>query len=172
MRFSTILGRFWLRFSTFFVVFGGATARATGLAAPSAKPSFLLAGAILWRLRRPGKTMQNRGNSREHRSDDASHVSHARNVRCCPSRVQRSLDFRCLGTLPDAPRRAFECPEATSGTLLVLLGCAVDAPRRSQDTPGTAPGRSRVSLGVPGWVHPACVVGRSRLGPSGLIGLL
>ena len=152
-RFSTIVGQVWLRFSTIFAVFRGALVRATGLAAHWAEPSFLLAGAILSRVCRLDKNMQNRKNSREHCSDDASRASRTRKARCFPSRARLSLDFRRLGTFPDAPGRAVSCPGATTGTLLVLLGRAGDAPRRSRDAPGTVSGRSWVSLGVPGWLH-------------------
>ena len=77
--------------------------------------------------------MQNRRNSRELCSDDASRVSRARQVRCFPSRVRLSLDFGGLGTLPDAP--------GTPRTLLERSRTLLDAPARSWALL-EAPGRS------------------------------
>ena len=60
-----------------FVVFRGHIVRATRRAARSAEPSFLLAGAVLWRVRRRSNTAENRPSSSKHRPSDSSRTSGA-----------------------------------------------------------------------------------------------
>ena len=58
-----------------FVLFRGCSACATRLAAQRAEPLFLLAGAVLSRVRRLGGSIQNRPKSSKIRSDTASRTS-------------------------------------------------------------------------------------------------
>ena len=58
-----------------FVVFRGNIVRATRHAARSAEPSFLLAGAVLWRVRRRGDNAEDRPSSSKNRPDHRSRTS-------------------------------------------------------------------------------------------------
>ena len=60
-----------------FDVFRGNIVRATRHAARSAEPSFLLAGAVLWRVRRRSDNAENRPSSSKHRPSDSSGTSGA-----------------------------------------------------------------------------------------------
>ena len=62
----------------FSVIFQGSFSRVTRLAARRAKPSFLLAGAVLSRSRSVCKKPQNHLRLMKNRADDASHTSLAR----------------------------------------------------------------------------------------------
>ena len=64
-------------FGSIFVVFRGGLARATRLAGRRAEPLFLLAGAVLWRVRRRGDNAENRLSSSKNRPDDGSRTSSA-----------------------------------------------------------------------------------------------
>ena len=64
-----------------FVVFRGNIVRATRRAARSAEPSFLLAGAVLWRVRRRSDNAENRPSSSKHRPNDSSRTSSACELR-------------------------------------------------------------------------------------------
>ena len=60
-----------------FVVFRGNIVQATRRAARSAKPSFLLAGAVLWRVRRRSDNAKNRPSSSTQRPSDSPQTSSA-----------------------------------------------------------------------------------------------
>ena len=61
----------------FFVVFRGNIVRTTRRAARCAEPSFLLAGAVLWRVRRRSDNAENRPISSKNRPNDSSRTSSA-----------------------------------------------------------------------------------------------
>ena len=60
-----------------FDVVRGNIVRAPRCAARSAEPSFLLAGAVLWRVRRRGDNAEDRPSSSKNRPDDGSRTSSA-----------------------------------------------------------------------------------------------
>ena len=64
-----------------FVVFRGDIVRANRHAARCAEPSFLLAGAVLWRVRRHSHNAENRSSLSKHRTGDSSQKSGACELR-------------------------------------------------------------------------------------------
>ena len=116
-----------------FVLFRGCSACATRLAAQRAEPLFLLAGAVLSRVRRLCRQIKNGPKLTKKWSSDASWTDCAQKVVFFRFRVRLSHDFGRLGTLPNPSKRSFWCPEPLSGTLWMLLGRAGDVSRRSRD---------------------------------------
>ena len=116
-----------------FVLFRGCSACATRLAAQRAEPLFLLAGAVLSRVRRLCRQIENPPKLTKNWSSDASWTDCAQKVVFFRFRAWLSNDFWRLGTLPNLSRRSFWCTEPPSGTLRTLLERAGDVPRRSRD---------------------------------------
>ena len=94
---------------------------------------FLLAGAVLSRVRRLCRQIENPPKLTKNWSSDASWTDCAQKVVFFRFRAWLSNDFGRLGTLPNLSRRSFWCPEPPSRTLRTLLGRAGDVPRRSRD---------------------------------------
>ena len=124
------ISTFWAQFSYFF---RGCSACATRLAAQRAEPLFLLAGAVLSRVRRLCRQIENPPKLTKNWSSDASWTDCAQKVVFFRFRAWLSNDFGLLGTLPNLSRRSFWCPEPPSRTLRTLLERAGDVPRRSRD---------------------------------------
>ena len=132
---DAIFDDFWSIFGSIFEVFRGCIARATRLAARRAEPLFLLAGAVLSRVRRLCRKTKNRRRSTKNRSDDASRTRRARKTRFFRSRTRLGVDFGRLSALPSAPGRPFWRPGAPLATLRALPRRAGDAPGRSEMLP-------------------------------------
>ena len=94
---------------------------------------FLLAGAVLSRVRRLCRQIENPPKLTKNWSSDASWTDCAQKVVFFRFRAWLSNDFGRLGTLPKLSRRSFWYPEPPSRTLRTLLGRAGDVPRRSRD---------------------------------------
>ena len=134
------------------VVFRGSIVRATCCAVRCAEPSFLLAGAVLRRVRTHSDNAENRAISSKNRPDDGSRTSSAYklwhlSMFSIPCATQPR--FSSPQHAPGCSRALLLVPGATSGILLVLLGRSGGALRRSRDAPGALLGAS----GVPGWHH-------------------
>ena len=97
-----------------FVVFRRCIRRATPLAATRAKPLFLLAGAVLSRVRRLCNKAEKRQKSMAHRSTNASRTRRAGKAQIFCSWMRLGVDFGHLGATPDAPGR---CPRTSSTDL-------------------------------------------------------
>ena len=104
---ASIFDDFGSIFGSIFEVFRGCIARATRLAARRAEPLFLLAGAVLSRVRRLYRKTKNRRKSTKNRSDDASRTRRARKTRFFRSRTRLGVDFGRPSALPSAPGRPF-----------------------------------------------------------------
>ena len=155
-----------------FVVFRGCIARVTRLAVRSAEPLFLLAGAVLSRVRRLCRKTENRSKSTKNRSDGATRTSCVKKARFFRSRTRLGVDFVRLGALPDLPGRSFWRPGAPLGTLRALPGHAGDVPRCIQDAFGTLLGATGRPESIPGpfstrfWMRFCAQSGRIRRLPA------
>ena len=155
-------------FGSIFVVFRSGLARATRLAGRRAEPLFLLAGAVLWRVRRLDEKSENRRRLATYRSDIASQTSCTRTTQSVRSRTRLGVDFGRLGVLPGGPGHSVWRPRPLLGTLRALPGRAEDAPRLSRDAPETPSGCSWAPRGVPRvsreqfWIDFGCPPGISQ----------
>ena len=136
-------------FGSIFEVFRGYIARATRLAARRAEPLFLLACAVLRRVRRLCEKTENRQKSTKNRFDNALQTGRATKTRFVRSRARLGVEFGRLGALLNAPGRTFWRPGVPLVIPWALPGRAGDAPRRSRDAPKTPSGRSWTPRGVP-----------------------
>ena len=98
-----------------------------------AEPLFLLAGAVLSKVRSLCRQIENPLKLTQNWSSNASWTDCAQKVVFFRFRAWLSNDFGRLGTLPNLSRRSFWCPEPPSRTLRTLLERAGDVPRRSRD---------------------------------------
>ena len=85
-QFGSILG-------SSFVDFRGSIVQATRLAERSAEPSFLLAGAVLWRVRRRGDNVENRPSLSKNRPDDGRAGATMLARSGCPERLGSSFEL-------------------------------------------------------------------------------
>ena len=93
--------------SPIFVVFRGRSARATRLAKRRAEPSFLLAGAVLSRVRRLRSKAENPRKSTKNGSAVASRTSRVTKTWFFHSRTRLGVDSDHPGALACAPGRSF-----------------------------------------------------------------
>ena len=149
-----------------FVVLRGKSVRPARRAARCAEPSFLLAGAVLSRVRRLGNIAEKRRKSMARRSDCASRTLRARKARFFRSWMRLGVDLGHLGELPGVPGRSFWRPGVSLDTLQALPRRAGDVPRNSRDAPGTPLGTSGRPGTVPRPILNRFLVPRSASGPT------
>ena len=124
-------------------VFRGCIARATRLKARRAEPLFLLAGAVLQRVRRLSEKARSRRKSSKIGIGNASRSCCTGNTRFFRFQTCFGIDFGRFGVLPDAPGCSLWHSGAPLWNLWALSGRTEDSPRRSRDAPETLPRRSR-----------------------------
>ena len=133
-----------------FVVFRGSVARASRFAARRAEPLFLLAGAVLQRVRCLSDQAQSRRQSSKIRIENASRSCCTGNTRFFRFQTCLGIDFGRFGVLPDDPGRSLWRSWAPLWTPWALSGRTEDSPRRSRDALQTFPRSVRDALGGPG----------------------
>ena len=140
--FEQFRGELW----SIFVVFRGRFAQASRFPARRAEPLFVLAGAVLQRVRTFCEMPENRQKSKKNRSAGALRTSRMQRTRFFRSQRRLGMDFDRLGVLPGAP-----------GCHFWRLGAYLAAPGglrgRAQGDPGTLRDAPRTSLRRPGWLE-------------------